>query len=79
MGALLHFFLLAGFMWFFIDGLQLYRLVANVFKVLTTSKWTAYWYFALAYLVPFLVVLITELLASFSSIGIIGVYSGDEK
>lgn len=79
MGVLLHFFLLASFMWFFIDGLQMYRLATNVFKVLNSSIWTTYYYFALAYLVPLLVVLITEICASFSSIGLIGVYSGGEK
>jgi len=80
MGALLHFFLLACFMWFFVEVLQLYRLATNVFNVLTTSQWTTYYYFALAYSLPFLVVITTELLANIYSVdGIIGIYSGDEK
>lgn len=67
-------------MWFFVEVLQLYRLATNVFNVLTTSQWTTYYYFALAYLVPFLVVSTTELLANiYSADGIVGIYLGDEK
>jgi len=85
MGILLHYILLASFMWMFIEGFQLYRLALNVFDV-WNRKWTLF-YIIVAYTIPFIIVGITVLVANSlepivegnsTMSGIIQVYSGDE-
>lgn len=73
MGILLHFTLLASFMWMGVEGLRLCRMVIYVFNV---SNWTLY-YLLIAYGVPFVVVGTTVLTAHFTT-GITAAYVGDE-
>ena len=83
MGILLHYMLLASFMWMFLEGFQLYRITLNVFDV-WTKRWTIY-YFVFAYTVPLIIVGTTVLISSYrppdeaiNKTGIQQVYSGDE-
>ncbi len=62
-------------MWIFIEGIHLYRLTENAFKV-GSADWIRLYSF-IAYGVPLVIVGITVLSAVFSE-GIIEVYSGDE-
>jgi len=87
MGILLHYMLLACFMWMLIEGFQLYRIVV---KVLGTKKHTIQ-YTIVAYTVPFCIVGITILTAesnptkefvrgnsTVTLTGIMQAYSGEE-
>ena len=73
MGIILHFALLASFMWMGVEGLRLCRMVVYVFNL---KSWTLYYVLA-SYFVPGLVVGITILVAYFT-IGIVPAYVGDE-
>lgn len=77
MGILLHYILLASFMWMFVEGLQLYRISVNVMDVWTT-KWNLY-FVLLAYTTPLIIVGSTILATSlYGPDGIVQAYSGDE-
>ncbi len=91
MGIILHYMLLASFMWMLLEGFQLYRMAVNVFDI-WNKKWTIY-YSVVAYSVPLVIVVTTVLIAnsfepleiltknSTSNItmtGIMQAYSGEE-
>ena len=72
----LHYFLLVAFMWMLIEGYQLYRIVTQVFDVLTT-KLTIF-YVLVAYIVPAVIVIATVLTATFIEDDFLKAYAGDE-
>ena len=76
MGMVLHYFLLAAFMWMLIEGCELYRMVNQIFGTLR-SKLTII-YALLAYTVPLLIVVITMLTAVFIEKDFLDAYAGDE-
>jgi hypothetical protein len=73
MSVSLHFSLLVSFMWMGIEGVRLCRMVIYVFNL---CDWTLY-YILVAYIVPFVIVGSTILVAYFTT-GIIPAYVGDE-
>lgn len=73
MSVSLHFSLLVSFMWMGIEGVRLCRMVIYVFNL---CDWTLYYILA-AYIVPFIIVGSTVLVAYFTT-GIIPAYVGDE-
>ena len=76
MGMVLHYFLLVAFMWMLIEGYQLYRIVTQVFDVLTT-KLTIF-YFLVAYILPAVIVIATVLTATSIEDDFLKAYAGDE-
>lgn len=77
MGMSIHYFLLVAFMWMFIDGYQLYRIVNNFFNV-WTIKMTVF-YVILGYTVPLLTLMLTALAASFIQGNVLMVYNGNQS
>lgn len=71
----LHYFLLVAFMWMFIEGFQLYRIVTNIFDSRTSKT---IFVVPLAYIIPLAIVIFTVAAAMFMEGDFIGAYAGDE-
>ena len=51
--GILHYFLLAAFMWMLLEGVQLYMMLTEVFE---REKSRRYYYYAAAYIIPAIIV-----------------------
>ena len=54
--GVLHYFLLAAFMWMFLEGLQLYVMLIEVFEAEKSRRW---YYYAAGYGVPAIIIAIS--------------------
>jgi len=76
MGILLHYMLLASFMWMLLEGFLLYRITLDVFDV-WAKTWTIF-YLIVAYTVPLFIVGITVLMSIYEPDEIVEVYNSTE-